>query len=185
MALALQEARAAANAGEVPVGAVVLRHGRVIGRGHNAPIARHDPTAHAEIVALRAAAEHRGNYRLDGCTLLVTLEPCAMCVGAALQARVSRVVFGAAEPKSGAAGSVVDLFADRRLNAHTTCSGGVLADESLALLQAFFRQKRRRSVLRRPMVRLRDDALRTPALAFDALPEPPAPSRTDRRSAGP
>ena len=116
MRLALAEARAAADAGEVPVGAVVVKDGRVIATGRNAPIAAHDPTAHAEIVALRAAAEALSNYRLDGCQLFVTLEPCAMCAGAMLHARLDRVVYGAADPKTGAAGSVVNLFADARLN---------------------------------------------------------------------
>ena len=171
MELALQQARAAAEAGEVPVGAVVLQHGEVIGTGRNAPIGLHDPTAHAEVLALRAAARHLGNYRLDGCELFVTLEPCAMCVGAALQARLSRVVFGASEPRSGAAGSVLDLFAQSRLNPHTNCIGGVLAAESQALLLDFFQHRRmaRRAaaLLAGP---LRDDALRTPPEAFDGLP---------------
>ena len=174
MALALHEARAAGAAGEVPVGAVVLRHGCVIGRGRNAPIATNDPTAHAEVVALRAAAQHLGNYRLDGCELFVTLEPCAMCVGALLQARIARVVFGAAEPKSGAAGSVLDLFAQPRWNAHTICSGGVLAAESESLLRSFFAQ--RRQAKRADALgthRLRDDALRTPVAAFADLPDWP------------
>ncbi|MEP6559296.1 MAG: tRNA adenosine(34) deaminase TadA [Burkholderiales bacterium] len=178
MALALQEARAAAAAGEVPVGAVVLQRGRVIGRGRNAPIASHDPTAHAEVVALRAAAQQLGNYRLDGCELFVTLEPCAMCVGAVLQARLARVVFGAAEPKSGAAGSVLDLFAQPRLNSHTTCSGGVLAEESQRLLQTFFQQRREAQRAALPTVqRLREDALRTPDGVFAGLPDWPWPPR--------
>ena len=142
MHLALAEAQAAAAAGEVPVGAVVVRRGEVIATGRNAPIDGHDPTAHAEIKALRAAASVLGNYRLDDCELYVTLEPCAMCSGAMLNARLKRVVFGALNAKTGAAGSVVNLFAEARLNHQTTLQGGVLADESAALLQAFFRQRR-------------------------------------------
>ena len=109
MQLALRQAQAAADAGEVPIGAVVVRAGQVIATGHNAPVAQIDPTAHAEVNAMRAAAQVLGNYRLDDCTLYVTLEPCAMCSGAALHARFKRVVFGASEPKTGAAGSVLDL----------------------------------------------------------------------------
>jgi tRNA(adenine34) deaminase len=142
-ALALA-ARAAAE-GEVPVGAIVVHGEEVIGRGYNRPISTHDPTAHAEVGALRDAAQHRGNYRLSGCALYVTLEPCAMCVGAMLHARVSRVIFGAADPKTGACGSVVDLLAVPRLNHHATARGGVLAVESAALLQAFFAARRRAS----------------------------------------
>ena len=164
MRLALAEARAAAAAGEVPVGAVVVRDGRVIATGRNAPVGTHDPSAHAEIVALRAAAAALGNYRLDGCTLYVTLEPCAMCAGAMLHARVGRVVFGAADPKTGAAGSVLNLFAEPRLNHHTQVQGGVLADEAAALLRDFFKPRR---VNVSP---LRDDALRPPDSAFADLP---------------
>ncbi len=166
MRLALQEARAAAAAGEVPVGAVVVKDGVVIGTGRNAPIALHDPTAHAEIAALRAAAEHLGNYRLDGCTLYVTLEPCAMCSGAMLHARLARVVYGAPDPKTGAAGSVVNLFTEARLNHQTAAEGGVLADEGGALLRTFF-QERRMNGNPHP---LREDALRTPDSAFENLP---------------
>ncbi len=170
MRLALQEARAAAEAGEVPVGAIVVRHGEVIATGRNAPIARHDPTAHAEIAALRAAAERLGNYRLDGCTLYVTLEPCAMCSGAMLHARLPRVVFGAAEAKTGAAGSVVNLFAEPRLNHQTALQGGVLADECAALLSDFFQQRRQQQRARALAAHpLRDDALRTPEARFAAL----------------
>ncbi|MGQ2921501.1 MAG: tRNA adenosine(34) deaminase TadA [Hydrogenophaga sp.] len=164
MRLALAEARAAAQAGEVPVGAVVVKEGRVIATGRNAPIDGHDPTAHAEIVALRAAAQALGNYRLEGCTLYVTLEPCAMCSGAMLHARLSRVVFGAPDPKTGAAGSVVDLFAVPQINHQTAVQGGVLADEGAELLRAFFKQRR---VNLHP---LRDDALRTPDDRFEQLP---------------
>ena len=134
MQAALVQARAAQQAGEVPVGAVLVRDGQVIASGRNAPIACHDPTQHAEMAALRVAAQQLGNYRLDGCTLYVTLEPCAMCAGAMLHARVGRVVFGAADPKTGAAGSVLNLFAEPRLNHHTQVQGGVLADEAAALL---------------------------------------------------
>ena len=164
MRLALQQAQAAAALGEVPVGAVVVRDGRVIASGHNAPIGAHDPTAHAEIVALRAAASALGNYRLDGCTLYVTLEPCAMCAGAMLHARLHRVVYGAPDPKTGAAGSVLNLFADARLNHGTLLTGGVLAEQGGALLQDFFRPRRANPSP------LRDDALRTPDSAFADLP---------------
>ncbi|MCX7741787.1 MAG: tRNA adenosine(34) deaminase TadA [Tepidimonas sp.] len=167
MAEALALARQAAQAGEVPVGAVVVHEGRIVGKGYNQPVSQRDPTAHAEIVALRQAARALGNYRLDGCTLYVTLEPCAMCAQAALHARLKRVVFAAREPKSGAAGSVLDLFAQPALNAHTRVEGGVLADEAAALLQAFFRQRRQQQ--RQQAVPLREDALRTPEAAFEAV----------------
>lgn len=170
MRLALAQAQAAALEGEVPVGAVVVKDGQVIATGRNAPVQGHDPTAHAEIVALRAAAAQLGNYRLDGCTLYVTLEPCAMCSGAMLHARVPRVVFGAADPKTGAAGSVLDLFGYAALNHHTEVRGGVLAKECGALLSSFFRQRRAQqrtdAQARHP---LRDDALRTPDAAFADL----------------
>jgi tRNA(adenine34) deaminase len=139
---ALGLAEEAARNGEVPVGAVVVKDGQVIGRGWNRPISSADPTAHAEIVALREAASHLGNYRLTGCDLYVTLEPCAMCVGAMLHARVSRVVFGARDPKTGACGSVVDLPAVERLNHHAIFEGGVLAEECGALLKTFFAERR-------------------------------------------
>lgn len=167
MRLALDEARRAGELGEVPVGAVLVKDGAVIATGRNSPVASHDPTAHAEIVALRAAAAARGNYRLDGCTLYVTLEPCAMCAGAALHARLARVVFGASEPKSGAAGSVVDLFAQPLLNHRTQVEGGVLEDECAATLQRFFAG--RRASARRMAQPLRDDALRTPEARFSKL----------------
>ena len=144
MALALEQARLALAAGEVPVGAVVVRAGQVIAVGSNAPIGQHDPSAHAEMVALRAAAQLVGNYRLVDCELFVTLEPCAMCVGAMLHARLRRVVFGAADPKTGAAGSVLDLFANPRLNHQTQVLGGVLAAQCAGLLQDFFRNKRKK-----------------------------------------
>jgi tRNA(adenine34) deaminase len=164
MRLALAQAEAAAADGEVPVGAVVVKDGRVIATGRNAPIEGHDPTAHAEIVALRAAALVLGNYRLEGCTLYVTLEPCAMCSGAMLHARLSRVVYGAADPKTGTAGSVINLFDHAQINHQTHVSGGVLADEAASLLRAFFKERR---VNLHP---LRDDALRTPDDRFSDLP---------------
>ncbi|WP_411880398.1 tRNA adenosine(34) deaminase TadA [Polaromonas sp. YR568] len=171
MRQALAEARQADAAGEVPVGAVVVRRGEVIATGRNAPVDGHDPTAHAEIVALRAAAQALGNYRLDDCELFVTLEPCAMCSGAMLHARLKRVVFGAADPKTGAAGSVLNLFGESRLNHQTALQGGVLAGECGELLQSFFRRrradKREESRLAHP---LRDDALRTPDAAFEDVP---------------
>jgi tRNA(adenine34) deaminase len=142
---ALSLARKAAAAGEVPVGAVVVRDGAVVGRGHNQPVAGRDPTAHAEVMALRDAAERIGNYRMADCVLYVTLEPCAMCAGAIMNARISRVVYGAADPKSGACGSVVDLFAESRLNYHATVVGGVMAEEAAKLLQDFFSARRRTS----------------------------------------
>ena len=142
MRIALDQAHNAALVGEVPVGAVVMRDGQVIATGYNRPITEHDPTAHAEIVALRHAAHLLGNYRLPECELFVTLEPCAMCAMALLHARFKRVVYGAADPKTGAAGSVVDLFSDARLNHHTALAGGVLAQASAQLLRDFFAQRR-------------------------------------------
>jgi len=142
MGEALALARAAGERGEVPVGAIVVLEGQVVGRGANAPISTHDPTAHAEIAALRDAARALGNYRLPGAALYVTIEPCAMCAGAILHARVARVVFGADDPKTGAGGSVVDLFAEPRLNHHATVVRGVRADECGALLSAFFAARR-------------------------------------------
>ena len=142
MAEALALARAAQARGEVPVGAVVVREGAIVGRGGNAPIAASDPTAHAEIAALREAGRALGNYRLPGCTLYVTIEPCAMCAGAILHARIARLVYGARDPKTGACGSVVDLFAEPRLNHHATAEGGVLADECGKLLSDFFAARR-------------------------------------------
>jgi tRNA(adenine34) deaminase len=139
---ALELARRAAQAGEVPVGAVVVRDGEIIGRGYNQPILRCDPSAHAEIMALRDAAQHANNYRLTNCELYVTLEPCCMCVGAILHARVARVFFGAADAKTGACGSVVNLFSEARLNHHAEVNGGLMADESVRLLKEFFAQRR-------------------------------------------
>src|SRR5262245_16690917 len=135
MGVALDLARQADACGEVPVGALVVRDGSIIGRGYNAPIGSSDPTAHAEIAALRDAARALGNYRLAGCTLYVTLEPCAMCSGAIQHARITRLLFGAADPKTGACGSVVNLFAESRLNHHATVQGGLLAAASSQLLQ--------------------------------------------------
>ena len=142
MGLALQEARKAWAQGEVPVGAVVVRDGEVIATGYNQPIGSHDPTAHAEIRALRAAAEQAGNYRLGDCSLYVTLEPCAMCCGAMIHARIQGLYFGAPDPKTGACGSVVDLMADRRLNHHTQVHGGLLAEDCGRLLREFFAGRR-------------------------------------------
>lgn len=139
---ALHLAGQAAAGSEVPVGAVVVAEGEIIGRGFNAPISTRDPTAHAEIRALREAATAVGNYRLSGATLYVTLEPCVMCAGAMIHARLSRVVFGAPDPKTGACGSVVDIFAEERLNHHAEVEGGVLADECGALLRSFFQSRR-------------------------------------------
>lgn len=144
---ALDLARQAAALDEVPVGAVVVVEGGIVGRGFNQPISRHDPTAHAEIMALRDAAGRLGNYRLPGSTLYVTLEPCVMCTGAIMHARVGRVVFGTRDPKTGAAGSVVDLYAEDRLNHHADIEGGVLAEESGALLSNFFAARRGKTAL--------------------------------------
>ena len=140
---ALALAAQAAAAGEVPVGAVVVKDGAVIGRGWNRPISSHDPTAHAEIVALREAASALGNYRLTGCDLYVTLEPCAMCVGAMVHARLGHVVFGARDPKTGACGSIVDLPAIAHWNHHGEFAGGVLAEECGEVLKRFFAERRR------------------------------------------
>jgi tRNA(adenine34) deaminase len=142
MQLALEQAQQAWELGEVPVGAVVVKDGEVIAVGCNQPIGKHDPTAHAEIVALRAAAEKLGNYRLPGCELYVTLEPCVMCSGAMMHARLAKVVFGATDPKTGACGSVVNLFEQEQLNHHTEIVGGVLADECGAMLKNFFAARR-------------------------------------------
>ncbi len=149
MRLALDQAHNALLVGEVPVGAVILRDGKLIATGYNRPITTHDPTAHAEIVALRHAATLLGNYRLPGCELYVTLEPCAMCAMALMHARLSRVVFGTTDPKTGAAGSVLNLFDQPQLNHHTTVVGGVMADASAALLREFFAQRRQQHRQRR------------------------------------
>ena len=139
---ALALAARAAEAGEVPVGAVVVREGRVIGRGYNRPVSSADPTAHAEIVALREAAAGERNYRLTGCELYVTLEPCAMCVGAMVHARIGRVVYGATDPKTGACGSIVDLPAIAQWNHHGVFTGGILAAECGEVLRRFFAERR-------------------------------------------
>jgi tRNA(adenine34) deaminase len=139
---ALELARAAGARGEVPVGAIVVKDGVVVGRGGNAPIAANDPTAHAEIAALREAGNAVGNYRLPGCELYVTLEPCPMCAGAIMHARIARLVFGASDPKTGACGSVVDLFRLPRLNHHATVTRGTRADECGRLLTEFFAARR-------------------------------------------
>lgn len=142
MALALAAAGSARAAGEVPVGAVLVRGDEVVATGFNHPIGGHDPSAHAEMVALRAAARSLQNYRLPGCELYVTLEPCLMCAGAIMHARIARVVFGAHDPKTGACGSVVDAFANRQLNHHTQVAGGVLATECADALKSFFAHRR-------------------------------------------
>ena len=171
MTAALAQARLAGAAGEVPVGAVVVKNGQIIATGRNSPIAAHDPTAHAEINALREAARVLGNYRLDGCELFVTLEPCAMCAGAMLHARLQRVVFGAADPKTGAAGSVIDVLSHPQLNHQTAVQGGVLAAQCGELLQDFFQTRRTQVKAENQMNHpLRDDALRTLDSQFVNLP---------------
>lgn len=145
MQMALDLAVQAAAIGEVPVGAVVVRDGVVVGRGYNQPIAGADPSAHAEIMALRDAGRNLGNYRLNGCDLYVTLEPCVMCSGAIMHARIRRVIFGAGDPKTGACGSVVDVFSEPRLNHHATVTRGVMAEEAVTLLQEFFSGRRNKS----------------------------------------
>ena len=164
MRLALDQALNAQLAGEVPVGAVIMRAGQVIATGYNRPITTHDPTAHAEIVALRHAAELLENYRLPECELFVTLEPCAMCAMALMHARFKRVVFAATDPKTGAAGSVVDLFAQPKLNHHTELLGGVLAEPASQLLRAFFAERRAQQ---------RAERLERNGAAATALDEPP------------
>lgn len=147
MRLAIELAEEAGRCGEVPVGALIVGpDGQVVGRGFNQPILRQDPTSHAEVMALRDAAANLGNYRLPGCTLYVTLEPCAMCAGAIMHARIGRVVFGAQDPKTGVAGSVIDLFAETRLNHHAAIEGGVLAEACGGLLSSFFAARRKRAV---------------------------------------
>jgi tRNA(adenine34) deaminase len=143
MRQALDQARNAQALGEVPVGAVVVFEGAIIATGFNQPIGNHDPTAHAEIMAMRAAAAILGNYRLPGCELFVTLEPCAMCAGAMMHARLSRVVFGAPDLKTGACGSVINLFEQEKLNHHAAVTGGVLAEECAQMLKDFFAERRR------------------------------------------
>lgn len=142
MRAALDLAQQAQAAGEVPVGAVVVKDGEIVGCGYNAPISRHDPSAHAEMQALRDAAQRLGNYRLVGCELYVTLEPCLMCAGAIMHARIARVVYGARDLKTGACGSVLDAFAEPRLNHHTAVAGGVLTEECSTTLSRFFAMRR-------------------------------------------
>ena len=174
MRYALELARRAAAEGEVPVGAVVVKDGQVVGEGANAPVSSHDPSAHAEVIALRAAAQKLGNYRLDGCTLYVTLEPCTMCSGAMLHARVDTVVYGAAEPKTGAAGSVLNVFGYSEINHQTTVVRGVLAEECAAVLAQFFQQRRaQHKAVARANHPLKDTALRNPDSAFADLSDWP------------
>jgi tRNA(adenine34) deaminase len=142
MKIAIELAQAASAEGEVPVGAIVVKDGQIIGRGSNAPIGLHDPSAHAEILALRDAAKNLGNYRLVNCTLYVTLEPCAMCTGAIQHARIARLVYGASDTKTGACGSVVNLMAENKLNHHTEVTGGIMAEETAILLSSFFKARR-------------------------------------------
>jgi tRNA(adenine34) deaminase len=142
MRAALDLAAQAEACGEIPVGAVIVKDGEIVGRGYNHPISAHDPTAHAEIVAMRDAAVRLANYRLSGCDLYVTLEPCAMCAGAMLHARIGRVIYGAPDPKTGACGSVIDLVSDARLNHHAEVTAGVLAVDARAMLQRFFAARR-------------------------------------------
>ena len=145
MELALQEALRAESVGEVPVGALVIREGEIIGRGHNRTIVDHDPTAHAEIVAMRQAAEHVGNHRLVGCVLFATIEPCSMCAGAMIHARLARLVYGAADPKAGAAGSVLEVINHPRLNHWMEVTPGVLQNQCSEILQKFFRKARQKT----------------------------------------
>jgi len=144
MQVALELAKQAALAGEVPVGAIVVKDGVVIGRGANAPIGMHDPSAHAEILAMREAAKYSGNYRLVDCTLYVTLEPCAMCAGAIQHARIAKLVYGASDPKTGACGSVVDLMENEKLNHHTQVLGGIMAQQCGEILSSFFLTRRKK-----------------------------------------
>jgi tRNA(adenine34) deaminase len=178
MRLALDQAHNAWLVGEVPVGAVIVRDGQVVATGYNRPITTHDPTAHAEIVALRHAATLLENYRLPECELFVTLEPCAMCAMALMHARFKRVVFGAADPKTGASGSVLNLFAEPRLNHHTALQGGVLADACGALLRQFFAERRAQQRDERAVAA----AVEEPIPAGDAIELPAAPDDPDPTS---
>ncbi|MFT4191223.1 MAG: tRNA adenosine(34) deaminase TadA [Comamonas sp.] len=180
MQAALAQARRAQALGEVPIGAVVVKDGQIVGVGHNAPVGRHDPTAHAEVLAVRDAARRLGNYRLDGCVLYVTLEPCTMCAGAMMHARLAQVVYAVAEPRTGAAGSVLDAFALRQINHQTqVCAAATLgppgqawAAECAALLQDFFRARRGQAkAAHQASHPLRQDALRPPATGWDAWPD--------------
>src|SRR5499427_8035998 len=145
MRQALEQARLAAEAGEVPVGAVVIKDGEIVGRGHNRNLLDNDPTAHAEIVALRQAAARLGNHRLTGCTMVATIEPCAMCAGALIHARIARLVYGASDPKAGAAGSLLQVINHPGLNHRMEVTAGVLAGKCSEVLQKFFRQKRQQT----------------------------------------
>ena len=176
MRIALDQAHNAWLVGEVPVGAVILRAGQVIATGYNRPITEHDPTAHAEIVALRHAATLLGNYRLPECELYVTLEPCAMCAMALLHARFKRVVFGAPDPKTGAAGSVIDLFAQPQLNHHTQVQGGVMAEACSAVLRDFFAERRAQQRAERAMAGVGEDG---PIPAGEAVEVPHDPATVD------
>ena len=171
MRLALDQARQAKDAGEIPVGAVVVKDGRVISVGRNAPITLHDPSAHAEIQALRAAAQALGNYRLDGCELFVTLEPCPMCAGAILHSRLKRLVFGATDPKTGAVGSILNIFANQQLNHQTQVAGGTLSDECSGILRDFFKERRKEHSSQ--VRHLADDAVRTPESVFSSMEDYP------------
>src|SRR6185437_4604619 len=145
MEQALEQARLAAQAGEVPIGALVIRDGEIVGRGHNRNLLDHDPTSHAEIVALRDAAKRLGNHRLSGCIVYATIEPCAMCAGALIHARIARLVYGASDPKAGAAGSVLQVLNHPELNHKMEVTAGVLAEKCSEILQGFFRRKRERA----------------------------------------
>jgi tRNA(adenine34) deaminase len=175
MRIALDQAQNAWLVGEVPVGAVIMRGGQVIATGYNRPITEHDPTAHAEIVALRHAAMLLGNYRLPECELYVTLEPCAMCAMALMHARLKRVVYGARDPKTGAAGSIVDLFAESRLNHHTQVEAGVLVDECAAVLRDFFAERRAQYRQRRAAPGAPGDEPIPTGEAMEVDPPPGAP----------
>jgi tRNA(adenine34) deaminase len=142
MQQAIEQAMLAASAGEVPVGAVLVRNGKVISKGFNQPISNSDPSAHAEMLALRGAAQSEANYRLPGTTLYVTLEPCTMCAGAMLHARIDRVVFGASDPKTGAAGSVLNVFSEKQINHQTQVEGGIMSEECGQILRQFFKERR-------------------------------------------
>ena len=142
MQQAIEQAMLAASAGEVPVGAVLVRNGKVISKGFNQPISNSDPSAHAEMLVLRGAAQSEANYRLPGTTLYVTLEPCTMCAGAMLHARVDRVVFGASDPKTGAAGSVLNVFSEKQINHQTQVEGGIMSEECGQILRQFFKERR-------------------------------------------
>ena len=170
MQLALAQAQQGLALGEVPVGAVLVKDGQLIAAAHNTPVQSHDPSAHAEINALRQAGQKLGNYRLEGCTLYVTLEPCAMCAGAILNARIDKVVWGASEPKSGASGSVLEVLGHPRLNHHTQVQAGFMAEACAKPLQTFFTQQRALMKQQASHQRLRDDAVRTPDSAFEGLP---------------